>query len=80
MGNLTIEEKNPKIKQSTLSNSYEDGCLKDVGVFTKVTSLQCSWIKDYMTKISMNGKSFLYTSSRQSFAKTSNFTCVLIVV
>ena len=37
--------KNPKIKHSTLSNSYEDGGLKDVDVFTKVTSLQCSWIK-----------------------------------
>ena len=37
--------KNPKIKHSTLSNSYEDGGLKDVDVFTKVISLQCSWIK-----------------------------------
>ena len=31
--------KNPKIKHSTLSNSYKDGGLKDVDVFTKVISL-----------------------------------------
>ena len=37
--------KNPKIKYSTLSNSYEDGGFKDIGVFTKVIGLQCSWIK-----------------------------------
>ena len=37
--------KNPKIKHSTLSNSYEDGGLKEVDVITKVSSLQCTWIK-----------------------------------
>ena len=37
--------KNPKIKHSTLSNSYKDSGLKDVDVFTKVISRQCSWIK-----------------------------------
>ena len=35
----------PKIKHSTLSNSYEDAGLKDVDVFTKAISLQCSWIR-----------------------------------
>ena len=29
----------------TLSNSYKDGGLKDVDVFTKVINLQCCWIK-----------------------------------
>ena len=38
-------EKNPKIKHSSLSNSYEDGGLKDVDVLTKVISLLLSWIK-----------------------------------
>ena len=52
-GNFIWNGKNPKIKHSTLSNSCEDGGLKDVDVFTKVISLQCSWI---MMKISMNGK------------------------
>ena len=42
-----MEQKNPKIKHSTLSNSYEDGGLKDVDKFTKVVSMQCSWIKAF---------------------------------
>ena len=40
--NFIWNGKNPKIKHSTLSNSYEDGGLKDIDVFTKVISLQCS--------------------------------------
>ena len=35
---------NPKIKNSTLCNGYEYGGLKNV-IFSKVVSLQCSWIK-----------------------------------
>ena len=34
-----------KIKHSTLSNSYKDGGLKDVDIFTKVIRMQCSWVK-----------------------------------
>ena len=37
--------KNPKIKNSTLCNDYEYGGLINVDVFSKVVSLQCSWIK-----------------------------------
>ena len=37
--------KNPKIKNSTLCNEYEFGGLKNVDIFSKVVSLQCSWIK-----------------------------------
>ena len=37
--------KYPKIKNSTLCNDYEYGCLKNVDIFSKVVSLQCSWIK-----------------------------------
>ena len=37
--------KNPKIKNSTLCNDYEYGGLKNVDIFSKVVSLQCSWIK-----------------------------------
>ena len=40
-----MEQKNPKINHSTLSNSYKDGGLKDVDIFTKIISLQCYWIK-----------------------------------
>ena len=39
------KEKNPKIKHSTLSNEYENGGVKNVDVFSKLVSLQCSWIK-----------------------------------
>ena len=37
--------KNPKIKKRTLCNDYEYGGLKNVNIFSKVVSLQCSWIK-----------------------------------
>ena len=37
--------KKSKNKISAHSNSYEDGGLKNVDVFKKVISLQCSWIK-----------------------------------
>ena len=44
--NFMWNGKNPKIKHSTFSNSYEDGGLKDVDVFKKVINLQCSLIKE----------------------------------
>ena len=37
--------KNSKIKNSTLYNDYEYSGLKNVDIFSKVLSLQCSWIK-----------------------------------
>ena len=37
--NFIWSGKNPKIKHSTLSNSYKDGSLKHDDVFTKVISL-----------------------------------------
>ena len=37
--------KNPKMKNSTLCNDYEYSRLKNVDIFSKVVSLQCSWIK-----------------------------------
>ena len=45
-----MERKNTKMKHSALSSNYEDVGLKGV------TSLQCSWIKSYLMKVSMNGK------------------------
>ena len=42
---FTWNGSNPKIKHSTLCNKYENGGLKNVGVLSKVISLQCSWIK-----------------------------------
>ena len=37
-----MERKKYKTKHSTILNSYQDGGLKDVDVFAKVISLQCS--------------------------------------
>ena len=37
--------KNPKIKNNTCCNDYEYGGLKNVDIFPKVVSLQCSQIK-----------------------------------
>ena len=42
---FTWNGSNPKIKHSTLHNKYENGGLKNVDILSKVTSLQCSWIK-----------------------------------
>ena len=37
--------KPPKIRHKTLCNTYENGGLKNVAIKTKVSSLQCSWMK-----------------------------------
>ena len=36
--------KNPKTKNSTLCNDYKNDALKNVDIFSKVVSLQCTWI------------------------------------
>ena len=36
---------NPKIKHTTLCANYECGGLKNVDIFSKIVSLQCSWVK-----------------------------------
>ena len=36
---------NPKLKHTTLCNEYEQEGLKNVDIFFKITSLQCSWVK-----------------------------------
>ena len=36
---------NPKLKHTTLCNKYKQGGLQNVNVFSKITSLQCSWVK-----------------------------------
>ena len=36
--------KNPKIRHSTLCNTYENGSLKSIDIPNKLTSFQCSWI------------------------------------
>ena len=39
------KRKNPKIKNSSLCNEFKNGGLKNVDIFSKAVSLQCSWVK-----------------------------------
>ena len=41
--------KRPKVKHFTLTNSYEDGGLKDIDIQTKIKALQLSWISKLYT-------------------------------
>ena len=50
------KHENPKLKHTTLCNEHEQGGLKNVDIFSKITSLQCSWVKDYMMTVFMTGK------------------------
>ena len=43
--NFIWQGKKTKIEQCTLCNSNENGDLKDVDIFYKIISLQCSWIR-----------------------------------
>ena len=37
--------KRPKIKEKTLINNFDTDGLKDVDISSKITNLQCSWVK-----------------------------------
>ena len=39
------KNRNPKLKHTALCNKYERGGQKNVNIFSKMTSLQCSWVK-----------------------------------
>ena len=39
------KNRNPKLKHTTLCYEYEQGGLKNVHIFSKITRLQCSWVK-----------------------------------
>ena len=43
--NFIWQGKKAKIKHSTLCNGYENGGLKNVDLRSKITSMQCSWVK-----------------------------------
>ena len=45
--NLLWNRSIPKIKHSTLSNSFATGGLTNVDINTKIAGLQCSWIKRF---------------------------------
>ena len=48
---FTWKNGNHKLKHATLCNEYEPEGLKDVDIFSKILSLQFSWIKDYITTV-----------------------------
>ena len=39
------DKKNSKINYTTLCCNYADGGLKSVDIFSKIVSLQCSWLR-----------------------------------
>ena len=53
-------DSSPKIKHETLRMKFNAGDLKNVDIRFKFVSLQCSWVKNYMMIVFMNGRSFLY--------------------
>ena len=44
-GEFIWKNGNPNIKPSTLCNDFENVGLKNVDMFSKITTLQCSWAK-----------------------------------
>ena len=48
--NFLWKNKNPKIKHETLRKNYEQGGLKSVNIFSKIVSLQCSWVQKLFDK------------------------------
>jgi len=48
--NFLWKNKTPKIKHETLRKNYEQGGLKSVNIFSKIVSLQCSWVQKLFDK------------------------------
>ena len=64
------KNRNPKLKHTTLCNEYEQGGLKNLDIFSKITSLKCSLflIKNHL------GRNFVFHSNlsvKQNVAKKS---------
>ena len=53
--NFLWNRSTPKIKHSTLCNSFATGGLTNVDINTKIASLQCTWIKWLYTIVFMSG-------------------------
>ena len=47
---------NLKIKHETIRNDLQNGCLKNVDIPSKISSLQCSWVKKLYDQISHGWK------------------------
>ena len=67
---------NPKIKNSTIYNNYENGGLKNVNIAAKISSLQTSWIKRLFNENFHDWKIFplhiIHKSLRKKFVFHSN--------
>ena len=50
-----LNNSSPNIKHETLCNDYKAGGLKNVDILSKIIAFQCSWIKDLMIILFMNG-------------------------
>ena len=50
----------PKINHKTLCDAFEESGLKNVDIKTKMISLQCSWVKNYLIANIMIGRLFHY--------------------
>ena len=64
------KNRNPKLKHTTLCNEYEQGGLKNLDIFSKITSLKCSLflIKNHL------GRNFVFHSNlsvKQNVVKKS---------
>ena len=68
-----LENKNVKIKQSTLRNDYKDRSLKSVDVEHKIASLKCSWVKQLFTENFHEWKTIPLQYINKLFGKTFKF-------
>ena len=64
------------MKHSTLCNANENGGLKNVDIFSKVVSLQCSWIKRLFDNNFHQWKLIPLYLIRQYLGKTLNFISI----
>ena len=71
--------KNPKIQNNTLCNDYESGGQKNIDIFSKVVSLQCSWIKRLFDNNFRQWKFSLLYLIRQYLGKNLKFNSNLEV-
>ena len=69
--NFIWSNSKPKIKNLTLSSSYQDGGLKSVNIKAKIISLQCSWIKRLFDNNTHNWKIIPFGFMLRHFQNTS---------
>ena len=77
---IYLARKKPKIKHSTLCNSYENGDLNDVDIFYKITSLQCSGMKRLFDDNFHDWKVISLFLIKKSSEKILNFIVILILL